>query len=145
MIRCVKLWTGADGKSHFQEGVIELEPGARGDALSAKTRVSFASFHETDRDPKLGWHPDAARQLVISLSGTLQFETQDGAVMLRPGDVLFTEDTSGAGHDWTMMGEAPWRRLYTILEPDSVVPFRPGIQAEEGRAGSAARASGESR
>ena len=45
MIRCVKLWTGADGKSHFQDGVIELEPGARGDALSAKTRVSFASFH----------------------------------------------------------------------------------------------------
>ena len=53
MIRCVKLWTGADGKSHFQEGVVELKSGARGDALSATRRISSASFHETDSDPKL--------------------------------------------------------------------------------------------
>ena len=106
MIRCVKLWTGADGKSHFQEGFVELEPGARGDALSTKLRISSASFHETDVDPKLGWHPDAARQLVISVSATLQFETQDGGFTLRPGDVLFTEDAGGAGHTWAMN----WRR-----------------------------------
>ena len=63
MIRCVRLWTGADGKSHFEDGVVELARGARGDALSAKLRIDAASFHETDADPKLGWHPDAARQL----------------------------------------------------------------------------------
>jgi len=82
---------------------------------------------------------------VISLSGTLQFETQDGRFTLRPGDVLFTEDTSGAGHNWTMMGEEPWCRLYTILEPNSPVPFRPAVQAGEGCASSATRASGENR
>jgi quercetin dioxygenase-like cupin family protein len=131
MIRCVKLWTGADGKSHFQEGFVELELGARGDALSAKLAISLALFHETDVDPKLGWHPDGARQLVISLSGTLKFETPDGAFMLHPGDVLFTEDTRGAGHNWTMMDGEPWRRLYTILEPDTSVPFRPAVQVEE--------------
>jgi hypothetical protein len=144
MIRCVKLWTGADGRSHFQEGFVEFEPGASGDELTTRLRISSASFHETDADPKLGWHPDAARQLVISLSGTLQFETQDGGFALRPGDLLFTEDTSGAGHNWTMMGE-PWRRLYAILEPDSVVAFRPAVQAGEGCASSATRASGENR
>ena len=145
MIRCVKLWTGVDGKSHFQEGFVELEPGVRGDALSTKLGISSASFHETDHDPRLGWHPDAARQFVISLSGTLQFETQDGAFTLRPGDVLFTEDTSGAGHNWTMMGEDPWRRLYTILEPNSSVPFRSATEAEEGCTSSATTASGERR
>jgi hypothetical protein len=126
MIRCVKLWTGADGKSHFREGFIELESGARGDALSTRLPISFASFHETEQDPKLGWHPDAARQLVISLSGTLHFETQDGGFALYPGDILFTEDTTGAGHFWTMVGREPWRRLYTVLEPKSLVPFIPG-------------------
>jgi hypothetical protein len=125
MIRCVKLWTGADRKSHFEEGVIELEPGARGDALSGKFAISSASFHETKTDPKLGWHPDAARQLVITLGGTLEFETPDGRFMLREGDVLFTEDTSGAGHNWKMLGEEPWRRLYAVLDPDTEVPFRP--------------------
>ncbi|OPY98790.1 hypothetical protein A5906_29870 [Bradyrhizobium sacchari] len=125
MIRCIKLWTGADGKSHFQEGVVDLSRGARGDALSAKLRVDAASFHETDADPELGWHPDAARQLVMSLSGTLRFETADGSFVLRPGDVLFTEDTGGTGHNWTMTDDAPWRRIYTVLAPDVEVPFRP--------------------
>ena len=31
MIRCVRIWTGDDENSHFEEGVIDLKPGARGD------------------------------------------------------------------------------------------------------------------
>jgi hypothetical protein len=120
---------------------MELERGARGDALSAKLPIDAASFHETVADPKLGWHPDAARQLVMFLSGTLRFETADGSFTLRPGDVLFTEDTSGAGHNWTMTDEAPWRRLYTVLEPDAEVPFR----FEQRRTGSATTLQGETR
>jgi hypothetical protein len=124
MIRCVKLWTGADRKSHFEEGVIDLEPGARGDAVGGKIAIRSASLHETESDPKLGWHPDAARQFVITLGGTLEFETADGRFTLRQGDVLFTEDTDGAGHNWKMLGGEPWGRLYAVLDPDTVVPFR---------------------
>jgi hypothetical protein len=98
MIRCIKLWTGADRKSHFEEGFIDLKPGARGDAVSVKFPVASASFHETGVDLKLGWHPDPDRQLVITLSGTPEFETPHGRFTLRTGDILFTEDTSGAGH-----------------------------------------------
>jgi hypothetical protein len=125
MIRCIKLWAGADQKSHFEEGSIDLNPGARADALSGKCPITSVSFHETDADPKLGWHPDHDRQLVITLNGTLEFETSDGRFVLRPGDILFTEDTSGAGHDWEMVGDQPWCRVYTILDPNTVVPFRP--------------------
>ena len=28
MIRCVRIWTGDDRNSHFEEGVIDLEAGA---------------------------------------------------------------------------------------------------------------------
>jgi AraC-like ligand binding domain len=139
MIRCVRLWSGAEG-AHFEEGVIDLEPGARGDVLSDKFPITSASFHETDADPKLGWHRDPARQLVITLSGTLEFATRDGRFVLRPGDILFTEDTTGAGHDWTVLGEQPWRRLYVTLDPETVVPFRsasphPGTPAPQEQAG----------
>jgi quercetin dioxygenase-like cupin family protein len=82
------------------------------------------SFQETNKDPKLGWHPDPARQLVITLSGTLEFTTNDGRFSLRAGDILFTEDTV-AGHDWTLLGDQPWKRLYAILDQATVVPFRP--------------------
>ena len=124
MIRCIKLWTGADRKSHFESGLIDLEPGARGDALSGELPIVSASFHEADVDPKLGWHPDAVRQLVMTLSGTLEFETPDGRFLLRPGDILFTEDTGGAGHNWKMVGDQPWCRVYTILDPETAFPFR---------------------
>src|SRR5258708_29227362 len=96
MIRCIKLWTGADQKSHFEEGFIDLDPGARGDALSVKFPIASASFHETDVDPKLGWHPDPDRQLVITLSGTLEFETPGGRFSLRPPDNILTADKAAA-------------------------------------------------
>ena len=145
MIRCFKLWTGVDQKSHFEEGFIDLEPGVRGDALSVKFAITLASFHETDADPKLGSHPDADRQLVITLSGTLEFETPDGRFTLRTGDILFTEDTSGAGHNWKMVGDQPWCRVYTVLDPKTVVPFRPAVTGGKDRAGNAASTTGAGR
>jgi hypothetical protein len=124
MIRCIRLWSGPDGHSHFEEGVINFEPGPRNDTLSDKLPISSVSFQQTNLDPKLGWHPDPARQLVITLGGALEFTTPDGSFSLRAGDVLFTEDTV-AGHDWKLLGEQPWKRAYVILDQATVVPFRP--------------------
>src|ERR1700683_5641636 len=78
MIRCFRLWSGPDGNSHFEEGVVDLEPGQRGDMLSDKFPIASVSFQQTNLDPKLGWHPDPARQLVITLGGALEFMTHDG-------------------------------------------------------------------
>jgi hypothetical protein len=131
MIRCVRLWSGSDGKSHFEEGAIDLEFGPRDDTLSGKFPIASVSFQETDSDPKLGWHPDPARQLVITLSGALEFTTHDGGFSLRAGDILFTEDTV-AGHVWKLLDGQPWRRAYAILDQATVVPFRltgPGAAA----------------
>jgi quercetin dioxygenase-like cupin family protein len=133
MIRCVRLWSGADGQSHFAEGAIALAPGVRGDALSKTFPVGNVSFQETDADPKLGWHTDAARQLVITLSGELTFETRDGSFQLKPGDILFTEDTCGRGHDWKLTGDTPWRRLYALLDPETMVPFTPTERSVRGQ------------
>jgi hypothetical protein len=44
MIRCVRLWTGVDNNSHFEEGMIALDHGARGDAFSGKLPVTAVSF-----------------------------------------------------------------------------------------------------
>jgi hypothetical protein len=62
MIRCFRLWSGPDDNSHFEEGVIDLELGQRGDMLSDRFPIASVSFQETDSDPKLGRHPDPARQ-----------------------------------------------------------------------------------
>jgi quercetin dioxygenase-like cupin family protein len=125
MIRCVHLWTGDDQRSHFEEGVIELEPGQRGDLLTDKVAVSTISFQETASGGALAWHTAPARQLVITLSGTLDFLTRDGQhFLLRPGDILFAEDTVGSGHSWKLTDDSSWRRAYVILQSGAAVPFR---------------------
>ena len=125
MIRCVRLWTGEDGNSHFEEGVIDLAPGARGDWLSGKAGATSISFQETASGGSFAWHDAPVRQLVITLSGTLDFQTREGDhFTLRPGDILLAEDTAGSGHSWRLTDNTPWRRAYVVLEPGVVVPFR---------------------
>jgi hypothetical protein len=78
MIRCVRIWTGEDANSHFGEDWIELEPGAHGNPLSGKLDTVHASFQETASGGTLAWHTAPARRLVITVSGTLDFQTRAG-------------------------------------------------------------------
>jgi quercetin dioxygenase-like cupin family protein len=124
MIRCIRLWTGDDGNSYFEEGAIDLAPGQRGDLLSGKVAVGTVSFQETASGGTFAWHTAPVRQLVITLSGTLDFQTREGAhFLIRPGDLLLAEDTAGSGHSWRLTDGQPWRRAYVVLEPEVRVPF----------------------
>jgi quercetin dioxygenase-like cupin family protein len=126
MIRCVRLWTGADNNSHFEEGVIALEQAVRGDALTGKLPVTTVSFQETASGGSFAWHDAPVRQLVITLSGTLDFQTRGGEhFILHPGDILLAEDTSGGGHKWKLVDQEPWRRVYVVLAQGAAVPFQP--------------------
>lgn len=125
MIRCVRIWTGRDGNSLFEAGTIDLAGGERGDVLSDKALASSISFRETKSGGTFAPHDAPVRQLVITLSGTLEFRTASGQTfVIRPGDILLAEDTAGTGHSWRLIDENPWRRAYVILAPDAAVPFR---------------------
>jgi hypothetical protein len=107
MIRCIRLWTGDDNNSYFEEGVIDLPKGERGDILSGTVGVASISFRETRAGGAFEWHDAPARQFVITLSGTLDFQTRTGEhFMLHPGDILLAEDTAGSGHSWKLVDEA---------------------------------------
>ena len=98
MIRCVRLWTGEDQNSYFEEGWLELETGPHADLLTGKFPATTVSFQETASGGALDWHTAPVRQLVITLSGTLDFQTRDGEhFLLHPGDILLAEDTVGSG------------------------------------------------
>lgn len=126
MIRCVRIWTGEDENSHFEEGLIDLSTGVHGDLLTEKLQVTSASFQETASGGTLAWHTAPVRQLVVTLSGTLDFETREGKhFRLAPGDILLAEDTVGGGHSWQLVDDQPWRRVYLVLAPGAPVPFKP--------------------
>lgn len=125
MIRCVRLWTGQDNNSCFEEGWLDLQPGTAGDLLSGKLPAKSVSFQQTHPGGRVEWHTDPATQIVITLKGTLDFVTKSQQhFTLRPGDVLFTEDTSGSGHSWRLVDQDPWERVYVVLGEGASVPFR---------------------
>jgi len=124
MIQCIRLWTGDDGQSHFENGVIVLHEGARADFLSGKMDAVSVAFQQTDSGGSFDWHTAPARQFVITLSGTLEFKTgEDKHFILNPGIVLLAEDTAGGGHSWRLVDQEPWRRIYVVLAPDAEVFF----------------------
>jgi quercetin dioxygenase-like cupin family protein len=105
-IRLVHLYTGDDGESHFTDGAVDPSP------ASATT----VSFEESAAGSSLSWHNAPVRQYVITLRGTLEFETRlDERFTIAPGDVLLAEDTTGGGHRWRLVDDQPWRRVYVEL------------------------------
>jgi quercetin dioxygenase-like cupin family protein len=115
-IRLVHLFTGDDGQSHVTEGEARLTGGA-GHPGDVAERVDLLTFAETPAGSSLSWHNAPARQYVITLTGTLEFETRGGErFTLRPGDVLLAEDTTGGGHRWRLVDDQPWKRVYVTLD-----------------------------
>jgi quercetin dioxygenase-like cupin family protein len=104
--------------------VIDLSRGERDDILSGNVGVASISFRETRGGGAFEWHDAPVRQFVITLSGTLDFQTRTGEhFMLHPGEILLAEDTAGTGHSWKLVDENPWRRAYVFLSPGVEVPF----------------------
>ena len=127
MIRCVRIWTGPDHHSLFEEGTIALPAQARGDALSVSAGAASISFRETGAGGAFTPHQAPTRQYVLTLTGTLDFRTATGATFrIHPGDVLLAEDTTGSGHSWRLEGDQPWRRAYVVLADDARPQFTPG-------------------
>jgi quercetin dioxygenase-like cupin family protein len=125
MIRCVRLWTGDDGNSHWEEGTIDLSRGQRGDVLSDVIAATSLSFQETKSGGSYEWHEDPVPRFVVTLSGTLEFETRGGEhFAIRPGDILLAEDNTGTGHRWKLIGEEPWRRVYVVFPTGAKLPFK---------------------
>jgi len=124
VIRCVRLFTGDDKGSHVQIGRLDLASGRNNDLVSAAMSSTRVTAEETAGGGTLAWHTAPVRQLVVTLAGTLVFTTRDGEeFILTPGDVLLAEDTVGSGHQWRLVGEEPWRRLYVVLADGAEVPF----------------------
>jgi quercetin dioxygenase-like cupin family protein len=114
-IRAFKLYTGPDHASHVLEGTIDEKD---------RTDVMAIHFKETPAHSSDDWHRSPERQYVITLAGTLEFTTRDGETfVVRPGDVLLSEDIVGTGHKWRLTDDQPWRRAYVVLKPGATDSF----------------------
>ena len=124
MIRCIRMWTAEDGNSRFEEGVLEMKEGARGDFVGLPIAVNELYFRETASGGSFDWHRDPVPRFVITLSGTLEFETFLGEkFVINPGDILLAQDNVGSGHKWRLMDDKPWIRAYVNYDETDNLTF----------------------
>ena len=76
-MKAVRIYTGADKKSHFEDLDIPLKPGTYG-TLSDLVPSEGVIFRETPAGGALDFHAAPRRQFVITLAGRVEVECGDG-------------------------------------------------------------------
>jgi hypothetical protein len=116
-MKVVRIYTGEDGESHFEDVEVPLRDlGAIG-SISELEEATGIVFRETDGDYELGFHNAPRRQYVINLDAAIELETGDGTKrVLEAGDVLLAEDTTGRGHISRAVEQKPRRSIFVTLD-----------------------------
>lgn len=112
----VRVYTGDDGESHFEDVEIPLGEAGRGGRLSEMVNAHGVIFRETDADYDLDFHPAPRRQYVVNLTGSVEITVGSGeSRVIGAGEILLAEDTSGRGHKSRAVGREPRRCLFIPL------------------------------
>jgi hypothetical protein len=116
-MKIVRVYTGSDGESHFEDLEIELRDDGFLGRMSGLVPAKGVIFREVDGDYALDFHTAPRRQYVVNLTGSVELEVGDGTKrLLGPGDVLLAEDTTGRGHISRAVRGEPRRCLFIPLE-----------------------------
>jgi hypothetical protein len=98
-MRVHNLYVDDKGETHFRD--IEIEWAEEGPAgkLSKRLPATGIIFREVQPTYDLDWHPAPRRQYIINLDAGVQITASDGeARIIKAGEVILVEDTSGKGH-----------------------------------------------
>jgi hypothetical protein len=100
----MRIYSGPDGESHFEDLAHTVEDGQFGaTAMQSAESIFFTrSRPRNDTD----WHTAPRRQYVIGLTGEVEIGIADGTkIVFKPGDVLLAEDLTGRGHTTRVVSE----------------------------------------
>ena len=106
-MQVVRLYTGNDGESHFEEldlGYEEVENAHR----TAMKSVTGLQFRKDPPGSFLDFHKAPRCQYVITLEGQGVIGVWDGTRRIfNPGDVMLADDLTGRGHTTGVYGDVP--------------------------------------
>ena len=113
----VRIYTGSDNQSHFEDVRIPLKSTGKVGFLSELMTATGIVFRETGGDYNYEFHTAPRRQYVVNLEGEVEIEVGDGTKrILRSGDVLLAEDTTGQGHISRAVARKPRKSLFITLD-----------------------------
>ncbi len=106
----LRVYTGEDGRSHYEELEVPSGPDGRSPVQAAKA----ISFRHQEPGMFLDFHTVAERSYFITLSGQGEMGFGNGEVRrIGPGDMELCEDLTGQGHSMRVIGNKP--RVYARL------------------------------
>ena len=116
-MKVVRVYTGDDGESHFEDMDIPLIHEGDIGRLSEKIVSTGIIFRETGADYDYTWHNAPCRQFIVNLEGGVEIEVGDGTKRyFGPGDVILVEDTEGRGHMSRSIDNKPRKSIFVTLE-----------------------------
>ncbi|MFP4152124.1 MAG: hypothetical protein ACLFR8_08755 [Alkalispirochaeta sp.] len=119
----VRIFTGEDGITHFEDGLIPLVPAGEIGDLSEAIPGGTVRFRRTDADYDYDWHPTPARQFIFMMSGAIEIEVGDGEIRrINAGQTLFLEDLASPGHRTRNAGPTP--RWSVFVQTNENVPYK---------------------
>jgi hypothetical protein len=112
-MKIVRLFTGPDNESHFDDIDVELKFIGQMEASELQPAHGII-FRHAPATHLSNYHPAPQRQYVITLAGQVEIETGDGTIRrFGPGDVMLADDTTGHGHITRVVGGQP--RHYVMI------------------------------
>jgi hypothetical protein len=104
-MKCLRVYSTADGESHFDEVEVptfsrQVHPGAAALTVSMMYTASGIRFTRIPANAELvDWHTVPQRALTVRLNGSAVYETSDGDKRQVPaGSFILFEDVDGKGH-----------------------------------------------
>jgi len=120
-VKVTRLYTGDDGRSHFEDLHIPLTTIENVGQMSGRIPADSVFFRDTaDAGPAVwDFHVAPRRQFVIHLAGVAEIEVGDGTTRrFGPGELLLADDTTGEGHISREV-EGPRIQIFVPLDPSA--------------------------
>jgi hypothetical protein len=110
-MKMIRLFSGDDGQSHFEDIELSFAPVhvAHFSTPFITDNIRFGSIQGIDELP---WHTQDEPSYIVILRGAMELEVGNGAKrILKTGDILLAEDTTGQGHITRSINGQPWEFL----------------------------------
>ena len=98
-MKVLRIFAGHDGTAQVEWRAVPLTPDGTGRPTSKRFPAREFFFRDTPPEHDRGKHRAPQRQLIVVLGGVGAIGLDDGSIhRFHPGDLLFAENTTGAGH-----------------------------------------------
>ena len=116
MFTITRIYSDANGDSHFEDITIPLKSNGEIGFLSDEEPVKGIIFREVDASYDYDFHNAPQRQYIIHLDGGTEIETSLGEKkVFKTGDILLVEDTTGKGHKTKNSENKPRKSVFITI------------------------------